>query len=60
MARAGPASRLRDPVVDAYKRDVDRTLLQENLKLTPEERIRKLAEFVRTLDALKRAGPRHP
>src|SRR5262249_32076437 len=25
-----------DPVVEAYKKDVDRTLLRENLKLTPE------------------------
>jgi hypothetical protein len=25
----------RDPVIEVYKRDVDRTLLRENLKLTP-------------------------
>jgi hypothetical protein len=30
-----------DPVIEAYKKDVDRTLLRENLKLTYEERIRK-------------------
>jgi hypothetical protein len=30
-----------DPVIEAYKKDVDRTLLRENLKLTPEERLRK-------------------
>jgi hypothetical protein len=28
-----------DPVVEAYKRDVDRTLLLENLKKTPHERM---------------------
>jgi hypothetical protein len=27
-----------DPVVEAYKKDVDRTLISENLKLSVEER----------------------
>ena len=31
-----------DPVVEAYKKDVDRTLIRENLKLTPEERLNNL------------------
>src|SRR5687768_2982552 len=31
-----------DPVVAAYKRDIDRTLLRENRSKTPEERIRSL------------------
>src|SRR5688500_5261055 len=30
-----------DPVVEAYKKDVDRTLLRENLKLTVEQRLLK-------------------
>jgi hypothetical protein len=34
-----------DPVVEAYKKDVDRTLLRENLRLTVEERIRKAQSF---------------
>ncbi len=41
-----------DPVVEAYKRDVDRTLLRENLKLTPAERllaVQRLVEFVEEL-----------
>jgi transcriptional regulator with XRE-family HTH domain len=38
-----------DPVVDAYKRNVDRTLLRENLKKTADERIR-------SLDALRQLG----
>src|SRR5437667_443605 len=29
----------RDPVIEAYKRDVDRTLIRENLKLTPTTRL---------------------
>ena len=45
-----------DPVVEAYKRDVDRTLLRENLKLTPEERLLKLQNFVRFLSEVRAAG----
>ncbi len=30
-----------DPVIEAYKKDVDRSLLRENLKLTPEKRVEK-------------------
>jgi hypothetical protein len=37
-----PVSLDPDPVIEAYKRDVDRTLLRENLKLSPEERLLKL------------------
>ena len=45
-----------DPVIEAYKRDIDRTLLRENLKLSPEERIQKLAELQRFAEELRRAG----
>jgi len=31
-----------DPVIEAYKKDVDRTLIRENLKLTIDERLRNL------------------
>lgn len=30
-----------DPLIEFFKKDVDRTLLRENLKLTVEQRIRK-------------------
>jgi transcriptional regulator with XRE-family HTH domain len=36
---------VRDPVVDAYKKDVDRTLLRENLRRTIDDRLRSLAEL---------------
>ena len=42
-----------DPVIEAYKKDVDRTLIRENLKLTPEQRILKLQAFVNALDQLR-------
>ena len=48
----------RDPVIDAYKKDVDRTLLRENLKLTADERFRKFESVSRFARELKDAGLR--
>ena len=45
-----------DPVVEAYKKDVDRTLLRERLKLTPEERLRDLMRLQAAAEELRRAG----
>jgi hypothetical protein len=45
-----------DPVVEYYKKDVDRTLLREHLKLTPQQRLEKLVAFMRSLDALRTAA----
>jgi hypothetical protein len=53
-----PVSLDPDPVIEIYKQDVDRTLLRENLKLTPEARLRKLQDFVRFAAALRDAGRR--
>jgi hypothetical protein len=44
-----------DPVIAAYKKDIDRTLLIENLKLTPAERAEKLESFVEMLMELREA-----
>jgi transcriptional regulator with XRE-family HTH domain len=45
-----------DPVVAAYKVDIDRTLLRENLTKTPEERVRALQELHRLAVEARRAG----
>ena len=45
-----------DPVVEAYKKDIDRTLIRENLKLTVEERFRKAMALARFAEELRRAG----
>jgi len=45
-----------DPVVDAYKAGIDRTLLRENLKRSPEERLRALQELQAFAEELQRAG----
>ncbi|MBI2922359.1 MAG: hypothetical protein HYY18_15000 [Planctomycetes bacterium] len=47
-----------DPVVEAYGRDVDRTLLRENLRLTPEQRLLNLIELQRFAEELRAAGRR--
>ena len=52
------AARQRDPVVESYMRDVDRSLLRENLKLTPAERLEKLVRFSSFAATLKQAGQR--
>ena len=45
-----------DPVIEAYKRHVDRTLIRENLRKTPEERVRLLVELQRLAEEARRAG----
>jgi hypothetical protein len=45
-----------DPVIEAYKKDIDRTLIRENLKLTVEERFRKSMALQRFAEELRRAG----
>jgi hypothetical protein len=45
-----------DPVVEAYKKDIDRTLIRANLKLTVEERFRNAMAVARFADELRRAG----
>ncbi len=44
-----------DPVIEAYKRDVDRTLIRENLKLSVEERLKKLTALEEFAIELRRA-----
>ena len=42
--------------VGDHMRDIDRTLLRENLKLTPEQRLQKFASFMRFTSELRHAG----
>ena len=48
----------RDPVVEEYKRHVDRTALRKNLKLSYEERFLQLMELQRLARELREAGRR--
>lgn len=49
-------STYRDPVVEAYKKDIDRTLLRANLKLTVKERFQRAMAHAKFADELRRAG----
>jgi len=53
-----PVSLKPDPVIEAYKKDVDQTLLRENLKLTTTERVEKMIAALRFADAVRRSRSR--
>ena len=46
-----------DAVIDAFKRDVDRTLIRENLRKTPEQRLRALESLQRLAEEVRQARP---
>lgn len=50
-----PKQVVRDAVVDAYKVDVDRTLLRENLKKSVAERLQDMEAFRKSAEELRRA-----
>jgi hypothetical protein len=56
MLAAMKAVAANNDVISDYMRDIDRTLLRENLKLTPEQRLAKFASFMRFTAELRRAG----
>ena len=45
-----------DPVIEAYKKDVDRTLIREHLRLTVEQRFEELMRLQEFAEELQRAG----
>lgn len=50
-----PARHL-DPVIEAYKKDVDVTLIRENLRLTVDQRFQQLMKLQEFAEELQRAG----
>lgn len=54
------ATRYQDPVIAAYKRDVDLSLLRQNLRLTPAQRLEKMQSALRMVEQLKGATRREP
>jgi hypothetical protein len=42
--------------IEDYMRDIDRSLLRENLKLTPAQRLEKFMKFRDFTSELRRAG----
>jgi len=45
-----------DPVIEAYKKDVDRTLIRENLKKSHEERVLALESTLEVVLEVRRVG----
>ncbi|MGO8750053.1 MAG: hypothetical protein ACLQNE_29245 [Thermoguttaceae bacterium] len=45
-----------DPVIEVFKRDVDRTLLREALKMTPGDRLMNLQRLCECAEELRQAG----
>jgi len=45
-----------DEFIEALQRDVDRTILRENLRLTPEQRVSELMALLRAAEEFARAG----
>ena len=56
MPESVPGNRERDPVVEAYKSGVDRTLIRERLARTPAERVEDLVALARFAEELREAG----
>jgi hypothetical protein len=46
----------RDPIIEALKKDIDRTLLRENLRLTVEQRFDNLMNLQGFAEELRKAG----
>jgi hypothetical protein len=55
-AQAMEAAAATMDIVRDLMHDIDRTLLRQNLKLTPEQRLAKFASFMRFVAELHRAG----
>lgn len=51
-----PLSLEPDLVIEYYKQFIDRSLLRENRKITPTERVRKMQEMGKVDAELRRAG----
>ena len=45
-----------DPVIEAYKKDIDLTLIRRNLKLSVEDRFLQAMALARFADEMRRAG----
>jgi hypothetical protein len=50
-----PARSSIDDIIELYKKDVDRGLLREALKLTPTQRLQRLVELTRFTERLRQA-----
>jgi hypothetical protein len=54
--RKAQADKDLDPVIEAYKKDIDITLIRENLRLTVDQRFQQLMKLQQFAEDLRRAG----
>ena len=47
-----------DPVIEAYRSGIDRTLIRQNLRLTVDERFEQLMSLQKLAEELRAAGKR--
>ena len=47
-----------DPVLEAYEKDIDRTLIRGNFRLTVEERLQKLQGWMKTTAEIRGIAPK--
>jgi hypothetical protein len=50
-----PVSLDPDPTIEAYKKDVDRTILRENLRLTTAGRVEKMIAALKLAEAVRQS-----
>jgi hypothetical protein len=58
IQESGTVESMKDPVIEAYKAGIDRTLIRKNLKLTVTERFQQAMELQRFAEELRQAGKR--
>ena len=46
----------KDPLIEAFKKDVDVTLIRQNLRLTVDQRFQQLMKMQEFAEELRRAG----
>lgn len=46
----------RDPIIEVYKKHIDRTLIRENLRLTVDQRFQQLMKLQLFAEQLQNAG----
>ena len=56
MKRSRDDTNTADPVIEVYKKHIDRTLIRQNLRLSVDQRFRQLMELQRFAEELKNAG----
>ncbi len=45
-----------DDIIDLYKKEIDVSLIKENLKLTPDQRLQKLQRMAKFAGEARKAG----